>query len=76
MNNKVCRQAYAIADNIKKYSAIYGTSDIQIAQAMGVSRSTFYRKREKPWTFTIEEVINVAGLWNKSTEQMLTCSYE
>lgn len=69
-------QAYAISDNIKKYSALYGTTDIQVAEAMGISRSTFYRKREKPWTFTLGEVHNVARLWNKSTEQMLTCSYE
>ena len=42
-------QAFVIADNIKSLSALFGTTDEDIAKVIGGSAATVARRKKEPW---------------------------
>ena len=66
----VMKEEFLVASNIEILCRRYGTTDARLCELMGVSADTLSRRRKQPWTFTLEELHNVAGEWGLSIAQL------
>lgn len=64
-------EAYCALGNIEWLSKRHGTTDDDLARAMGCSRQTLNLRREEPWEFRMREYENIAKLWGLTVQQLL-----
>ena len=64
-------QCNKLAFNIEVLRIMRGTTPERCATAMGVSVSTFYRKRSNPQDFTFGDLQALANLWNTTVPHLL-----
>ena len=67
----LCPQAFRVIGNITWLQRRYNTSDEEIVRALGKSKNTWLNRKSAPWDFTVEELTNIAAIWNLKPEQLM-----
>lgn len=63
--------AFRVIANITWLRKRYNTSEEEIIAAIGKSQGTWINRKREPWTFTMEELTNIAALWGLTPEQLM-----
>ena len=64
--------AFLALKNIRMLKGIYGTTDVQLAQAAGMTVRTLINRKNAPWTFTIGELRDIANVWELSVNDLMS----
>lgn len=64
-------EAFCVLGNIEWLSRRHGTTEDELARAMGCSRQTLRLRKEKPWDFRVDELTNIGRLWGLTPMQLM-----
>lgn len=64
--------AFKALANIKLLKAAYGTTDKRLAEAAGITVRTLANRKAAPWTFTIGELRDIAGVWELTANDLIS----
>lgn len=64
--------AFKALANIKLLKAAYGTTDKRLAEAAGITVRTLINRKNAPWTFTIGELRDIAGVWELTANDLIS----
>ncbi len=64
-------EAFRVLGNIEWLSKRHGTTEDELARAMGCSRQTLRQRQAKPWDFRVDELTNIGRLWGLTPQQLM-----
>lgn len=70
MQHKADRRDVFLVGLIEDYMKLYGLDDAAVAKALGISESTWFRRKMKPGNFTLDELAAVCRRLQIPQEEM------